>query len=98
MSGQSPSAETRRPLMTVEEFATALAVKPKTIRNKIYLREIPYVRLWGRALRLRPETLDAMIAAGDVQPRAKTRARRPVSPATLENVTAPSRHYSGGAR
>ena len=95
----NPSAtETRRPLLTVEQFAAASGFRPKTIRNWIYLGDIPYIRLRGRALRLRQETLDEMIARGDVKPRAKTRARRPVSPQVEENRTAPFRQYSGGAR
>lgn len=99
MSSQSRSAESRRPLLTVEQFAAALALKPKTVRNKIYLGDIPCLRLFGgRVLRLRPETLDAMIAAGEQKSRAIRRARRQPAPQVAELAAAPSRRYSGGAR
>jgi excisionase family DNA binding protein len=43
-------------LLTVEQFADAVGLKPATVRQKIWRREIEFVRI-GRAIRfkLRPQ-------------------------------------------
>lgn len=57
----------RKGLMTVEQFAEAVGLKPASIRQKIWRREIEFVRI-GRAIRFKPETAEKMIAAGTVPP------------------------------
>lgn len=52
-------------LLRVPEVAEALAVKPGTIRSWIASRRLPVVRL-GRAVRVRLEDVEAIIAAGTV--------------------------------
>ena len=55
----------KRGLMTVEQFAEAVGWKPATVRQKIWRREIEFVRI-GRSIRFRPETAEKMIEAGIV--------------------------------
>jgi excisionase family DNA binding protein len=55
----------RKGLMTVEQFAETVGLKPATIRQKVWRREIEFVRI-GRAIRFRPETAEKMIEAGIV--------------------------------
>ncbi len=50
-------------LWTVEETAHYLKLHPESIRRKVRLKAIPYVRL-GRWLRFRKEALDEWIAQG----------------------------------
>jgi excisionase family DNA binding protein len=57
----------KRGLMTVEQFAEAVGLKPATVRQKIWRREIEFVRI-GRAIRFKPETAEKMIEAGTVPP------------------------------
>ncbi len=52
-------------LMTVEQFAQAVGLKPATVRQKVWRREIEFVRI-GRAIRFRPELVDKMIEQGTV--------------------------------
>ena len=54
-----------RRLITIEEYAFATAQKPKTVRQKIWRREIPYVKV-GRSVRLRSELVDEVIERGTV--------------------------------
>ncbi len=54
--------------MTVEQFAEAVGLKPATVRQKIWRREITFVRI-GRAVRFRPETAEELIQAGTVPAR-----------------------------
>jgi excisionase family DNA binding protein len=53
--------------MTVEQFAEAVGLKPATVRQKVWRREIEFVRI-GRAIRFKPETGEKMIEAGTVPP------------------------------
>lgn len=55
-------------LMTVDQFAAAVGLRPATIRQKIWRREIEFVRI-GRAIRFRPETAEKLIEAGTVPAR-----------------------------
>jgi excisionase family DNA binding protein len=97
----SPSAsKTRRPLLTVEEFAAALNVRPKTVRDWVLERRYPFVRV-GRLVRFRPEVLDGLIECGEVPARLRRTHRRTheARPKDLLGIaTAPFRADSGGAR
>jgi excisionase family DNA binding protein len=57
----------QRGLMNVEQFADAVGLKPATVRQKVWRREIEFVRI-GRAIRFKPETVEKMIEAGTVPP------------------------------
>lgn len=52
-------------LLTVEEFANEVGWKPKTVRQKIWRRELEYVRI-GRSIRFKPETAEKLIERGTV--------------------------------
>ena len=56
-----------RGLLTVEEFADALGLKPKTVRQKVWRREIEFVRV-GRSIRFKPESVLRLIEHGTVPP------------------------------
>ncbi len=50
-------------LLTVEEAATRLGLKPSTIRRRILERKIDYVKN-GRAVRIPAEKVERIIAKG----------------------------------
>jgi excisionase family DNA binding protein len=52
-------------LLNVEEFAAAVGWKPATVRQKVWRREIEYVRM-GRSIRFKPETAQKLIERGTV--------------------------------
>ena len=52
-------------LMTVKEFAEVVGWKPSTVRQKIWRRELTYVKV-GRSVRLKPETAQRLIESGTV--------------------------------
>jgi excisionase family DNA binding protein len=52
-------------LLSVEEFAAAVGWKPSTVRQKIWKREIEFVRM-GRNIRFRPELVEKLIERGTV--------------------------------
>lgn len=52
-------------MLTVEEFANEVGWKPKTVRQKIWRRELEYVRI-GRSIRFKPETAEKLIERGTV--------------------------------
>jgi excisionase family DNA binding protein len=52
-------------LLNVEEFATAVGWKPATVRQKVWRREIDFVRM-GRSIRFKPETVQKLIERGTV--------------------------------
>ncbi len=54
-----------RKLLTVQEFAEVVGWKPSTVRQKIWRREVEYVKL-GRSVRLKAETAQALIERGTV--------------------------------
>ena len=56
---------TRRPLLTVEEFAAATGWKPSTVRQKVWRREIEYLKM-GRSIRFKPETVDKLIECATI--------------------------------
>lgn len=69
----------RRNLLTVSEFAEALALKPKTIRAWIFDRRVPFVRVHG-SIRFRPETIDEIIRQGSVTVGRGRRRGAPAKP------------------
>lgn len=56
---------TQRNLLTTEEFAAALGLSPKTVRQWTWMRRVPFVRV-GRAIRFRPETVNEIIERGTI--------------------------------
>jgi excisionase family DNA binding protein len=52
-------------LLTVSDVAYATGWKESTIRQKVWLREIEYIKL-GRSIRFRPETIETLIEQGTV--------------------------------
>jgi len=61
-------ASVRKGLLTVEQFAEVVGLKPATIRQKIWRRQVEYVRI-GRAIRFKPETADKLIEQGTIPAR-----------------------------
>jgi excisionase family DNA binding protein len=57
--------QVRKGLMTVREFAEAVGLKPASVRQKVWRRELEFVRI-GRAIRFKPETAEKLIEAGTV--------------------------------
>ena len=54
-------------LMTVEELAVALRLKPQTVRNKVARREIPFVRVGRKTMFLRA-SVEAWLTQNEVMP------------------------------
>lgn len=52
-------------LLNVKEFADALGISPKTIRQWIWMRRVPFIRV-GRAIRFRTETVNEILKHGEV--------------------------------
>jgi excisionase family DNA binding protein len=52
-------------LLTVKEFADAVGWKSSTVRQKVWRRELEYVKL-GRSVRFKPETAHRLIEQGTV--------------------------------
>lgn len=52
-------------LLTVEEFAAVIGWKPSTVYQKVWRREVDFVRI-GRSIRFKPETADKLIETGTV--------------------------------
>jgi excisionase family DNA binding protein len=52
-------------LLTVDEFAAATGLKSRTVRQKIWRRELEHVHI-GRNVRLRAELVDELIERGTV--------------------------------
>lgn len=52
-------------MLTVEEFAAEVGWKPATVRQKVWRREIEFVRV-GRCIRFKRETAEKLIQAGTV--------------------------------
>jgi excisionase family DNA binding protein len=62
---RNQQAEKAQGLLTVEEFAQMLGLQPATVRQKIWRREVEFVRI-GRAIRFKPETANRIIESGIV--------------------------------
>lgn len=69
MAFQANSRASRN-LLTTEEFAAALGLSVKTIRQWTWRRRVPFVRV-GRAVRFRPETVNEIINRGSVPAEAR---------------------------
>lgn len=54
-------------LLNVEEFAAVVGWKPATVRQKVWRREVEFVRM-GRSIRFKPETAEKLIERGTVSP------------------------------
>jgi hypothetical protein len=54
-----------RKLMNVVEFADTVGWKPATVRQKVWRREIEYIKV-GRSIRFKPETAQKLIERGTV--------------------------------
>jgi hypothetical protein len=54
-----------RKLLNVAEFAAEVGWKPATVRQKIWRREVEYVKI-GRSIRFKPETAQKLIEEGTV--------------------------------
>jgi excisionase family DNA binding protein len=52
-------------LLTVEEFAAATGWKASTVRQKVWRREIDYLKM-GRSIRFKQETVDRLIERATV--------------------------------
>lgn len=50
-------------LLNIKEFAAVTGWKPSTVYQKVYLREVEFVRI-GRSIRFKPETVSKLIEAG----------------------------------
>lgn len=55
-------------LLTVDQVAAMTGWKPATIRQKVWRREIDYVKL-GRSLRFKEETIKRLIEQSEVPAR-----------------------------
>lgn len=47
-------------LVTAEEIATRCGVSPRQIRNLVYKRQIPFVKI-GRLVRFDPDSIDRWV-------------------------------------
>jgi excisionase family DNA binding protein len=61
----SPVEALRKGLLTVEQFAEQMGWKPATVRQKVWRREIEYVKI-GRSVRFKPETAQKLIERSTV--------------------------------
>lgn len=52
-------------LLTVAQFAEEVGLKPATVRQKVWRREIEFVRV-GRCIRFKRETAEKLIQAGTI--------------------------------
>jgi excisionase family DNA binding protein len=62
-------------LLTVDQFADLTGWKPATIRQKVWRRELPYVKL-GRSIRLRQDTFEHLVIDSTI-PIKEHRKERP---------------------
>ena len=63
MSDPNPPRTLRRSLLTAAEVAEMLSVSLRSVRRLIKDGKLPIVRV-GRAVRIRPEALEALIEGG----------------------------------
>jgi excisionase family DNA binding protein len=57
----------RTPLLTIEDVAELLSVRPGYVRRLVRERRIPYVKV-GKLLRFDPGDLEEWLEAGRVEP------------------------------
>ncbi len=55
-------------LLNVDQFAARLGLSPKTVRQKVWRREVEFVRM-GRSIRFKPETVQRLIDENTVPAR-----------------------------
>jgi len=55
----------KKQLLTINEVAQMTGWKPKTVRMKVWRRELEFVRL-GRSIRFREETINRLIESSIV--------------------------------
>lgn len=60
-------------LLTIPEAANRLGLKPASLRMWIWTRSIEFVRVGKRAIRLREEVIEDLIAQGTVPARVAGR-------------------------
>lgn len=60
-------------LVNIDEAAAYLSLKPATLRSWVLRRKIPYVKVNGKAVRIRLSDLDTIIQEGSVPVRQTTR-------------------------
>jgi excisionase family DNA binding protein len=63
----TPSDPLIEKLITIEELAGALGIAPKTIRNWIALRRIPYMRI-GNKTRFRRQSIEVWLEQQEFNP------------------------------
>jgi excisionase family DNA binding protein len=68
--GLSLSLKKLQGLLDVDEMSEATGWKKSTIRQKVWLRQIEFVRM-GRCIRFKPETVERLILEGTVLPLKK---------------------------
>jgi excisionase family DNA binding protein len=56
---------TKRGLLNVDQVAVLTGWSPKTVRQKVWKREVEFVRM-GRSIRFKPETVEKLIAENTV--------------------------------
>lgn len=59
-SEEEGMATVTKRMLTVEEFAAWVGWKPSTVRNKVWRREVEFVRM-GRSIRFKRETAERLI-------------------------------------
>jgi excisionase family DNA binding protein len=59
-----------RGLLDTPQFAKATGWAESTVRQKVWLKQIEYVKL-GRSVRFKPETVEQLIREGTVPPLAE---------------------------
>ena len=55
----------RERLLTVDELAELVGRKPATVRQKVWRRQIEFVRV-GRSIRFRPVSVEKLIERGTI--------------------------------
>jgi excisionase family DNA binding protein len=60
-------------LLNIEQFAAALGVRPATVRQWVWMRKIPYLKV-GRCVRFKRETLERLIQRSEVPALERNRA------------------------
>ena len=61
----SQTQSIKRRLLTVDEYASVMGLKPQTVRQRIWRRELEHVHV-GRNVRIRAELVDEQIERGTV--------------------------------
>jgi excisionase family DNA binding protein len=67
MEESTRSGKGLRGLLNVPQFAEATGWSESTVRQRVWLRQIEFVRM-GRSIRFKPETVEQLIREGTVLP------------------------------